>query len=127
MEVDLNGGWQFHDPFAATGSGYAFAHLALGSIKHYDPPTQPLDAAKAIAYRAIEMTCEVSAFGVGLPVQLGVVLPDGAKLLSPAELDEAKELVNLWKAKEIDTLGEVAPRAATEPEVTDEGALDAPN
>jgi hypothetical protein len=28
MEIDLNGGWQFNDPFA--GSGCAFAHLAFG-------------------------------------------------------------------------------------------------
>ena len=26
LEIDLNGGWQFHDPFAATGSGMPFAH-----------------------------------------------------------------------------------------------------
>jgi proteasome beta subunit len=128
MEIDLNGGWQFHDPFAATGSGMAFAHLAIGSIQHYDPQTQSLDAAKAIAYRAIETTCTVSAYGVGMPVQLGVVLKDGAKLLSEAEREETKELVNLWKAKEVDTLGEVAPKTAAEPiaDAEDSEALDAP-
>jgi proteasome beta subunit len=127
MEIDLNGGWQFHNPFAATGSGYAFAHLAIGSVRHYDPPSQSLDAAKAIAYRAIETTCTVSASGVGLPVQLGVVLESGAKLLSEAELEETQELVNLWKAKEVDTLGEVAPRAAPAPtDGENVDALDAP-
>jgi proteasome beta subunit len=120
MEVDLNGGWQFHDPFAATGSGYAFAHLAIGSVQHYDPRNQPLETAKAIAYRAIETTCIVSAFGVGMPVQLGVVLQDGAKLLTTGELEEPEELVNLWKAKEVDTLGEVAPTVAVDPDTADE-------
>jgi proteasome beta subunit len=127
-EIDPNGGWQFHEPFAATGSGYAFAHLAIGSIRHYEPRTQTLEAAKAIAYRAIETTCDVSAFGVGMPVQLGVVLRDGAKLLTASELDETKELVNLWKAKEVDTLGEVAPKPEVEQSVSEDEteALDAP-
>ena len=93
-----------------------------------------MEAAKAIAYRAIETTCNVAALGVAMPVQLGVVLEDGAKLLDQAELDETKELVNLWKAKEVDTLGEVAPRAGVvdqpptegEPEALDAPAEDAP-
>lgn len=114
MEIDLNGSWQFADPFAATGSGYAFAHLALGTVQHYDVANQPLDAAKAIAYRAIETTCLVSAFGVGLPVQMGVVLEDGARLLNSTEIDELKESVNLWKAQEKETLGALAPTAEGE-------------
>jgi proteasome beta subunit len=128
-EMDPNGGWQFHDPFAATGSGYAFAHVAIASVRHYDPPTQHLEAAKVIAYRAIETTCDVSAFGVGLPVQLGVVLPTGAKLVTSSELDQTRELVNLWKATEVDTLGEVAPKATsaeTAVQSDDADALDAP-
>ena len=73
MEIDLNGGWQFHDKVAATGRGYAFAHLAIGSVQHHNVDTRSLEHAKVVAYRAIEMTCNVSAFGVGLPVQIGVV------------------------------------------------------
>lgn len=132
MEIDLNGGWQFHDLVAATGSGHAFAHLAIGSVHHYDVAGQELEAAKAIAYRAIEMTYNVSAFGVGPPVQMAVVQEDHATVLDPDKRQEISELVNLWKAKEKDTLGEVAPASAEAeqaerdaPEEADEG-LDAP-
>jgi proteasome beta subunit len=105
VEVDANGGWQFHPDVAATGSGYAFAFLAAGSVKHHNVASKSLDHAKALAYRAIEMTCNTAAFGVGLPVQLGVVTEAGAEILSEAEITGLKETVNLWKQAEVDALG----------------------
>jgi hypothetical protein len=115
-ECDINGGWQFHDnpPFASAGSGHAFAHLAVSSVLHFDVANQDLERAKAIAYRAIENVCLASAFGVGLPVQLGVVTDEGIKQLDDTELDELKELVNLWKAQEVETLGKLAPGGGAE-------------
>jgi len=105
VEVDANGGWQFHPDVAATGSGYAFAFLAASSVKHHNVASKSLDHAKALAYRAIEMTCNTAAFGVGLPVQLGVVTDEGAEILSEAEITGLKETVNLWKQAEVDALG----------------------
>lgn len=124
MEIDLNGGWQFHDPVAATGSGYAFAYLAIAHVQHYDVGNQPLNIAQAIAYRAIETTCTVSAFGVGLPVQMGVVLAKGASQLGAEEIDGIKDSVNLWKEQEQDSLGVLAGGQVPSDEAQE--GLDAP-
>jgi len=105
VEVDASGGWQFHPEVAATGSGFPFAFLAAGSVKHHNVASKSLDHAKALAYRAIEMTCNTAAFGVGLPVQLGVVTDDGAEILSEAEITGLKDTVNLWKQAEVEALG----------------------
>jgi proteasome beta subunit len=104
-EVDPNGGWQFHPEVAATGSGYAFAFLAAASVKHHNVSGKSLDHAKVLAYRAIELTCDTAAFGVGLPVQMGVVTEEGSEILSGAEITGLKETVNLWKQAEVDALG----------------------
>jgi len=111
MEIDLNGGWQFHDhpPFAATGSGHAFAHLAISSVMHHDVENQSLLTAELLAYRAIENVCLASAFGVGLPVQMAVITSEGIAVRSGDELRERREIVNLWKTREVETLGSLAP------------------
>jgi len=130
-EVDANGGWQFHPEVAATGSGYAFAFLAAASVKHHNVATKSLDHAKALAFRAIELTCDTAAFGVGLPVQLGVVTEDGAEILSEAEITGLKETVNLWKQAEVDALGSTlaggSADVSIEAEEADDPGLDAPD
>lgn len=117
FEVDVSGPSQFQDPFAATGSGHPLAHTALMSVAHFDVASQSLEAAKAIAYRAVENTCDAAAYGVGMPVQMAVVTKDGVEELS--EGDEAhsnlSDLVDLWKAKEVETLGGLAPQATLPP------------
>jgi 20S proteasome alpha/beta subunit len=110
-EIDTTGAAQFHSVFAATGSGHPVAHAALMNVAHFDVATQSLEATKAIAYRAIETTCASSAWAVGLPVQVAIVTPEGVQGLTEGALEhtELKELVDLWKAKEVETLGELAP------------------
>lgn len=128
MEVEFNGGWQFHEEAAAAGSGFQFAMLAQASVQHYNVPAQSLEAAKAIAYRSIETTCSVSAFGVGLPVQIGVVDVQGARRLSPEESDELNDVVNLWKAQEVESLGSVlTPLQPAVTAVRDRAGLDPPS
>jgi 20S proteasome alpha/beta subunit len=131
-EVDPNGGWQFHPEVAATGSGYAFAFLAAASVKHHNVSGKSLDHAKALAYRAIELTCDTAAFGVGLPVQMGVVTEDGAEILSDAEITGLKETVNLWKQAEVDALGSTLAGGAGPGDTSgagedDDPGLDAPD
>jgi hypothetical protein len=128
QEVDLNGGWQFHPDFAATGSGYDFALLAASSVKHHNVGMKSLDHAKVLAYRAIEMTCNASAFGVGLPVQMGVVTDEGASILDEGEIKGLEESVNLWKKAEVDALGVALGSSGGEGEEVDEDdlGLDAP-
>jgi 20S proteasome alpha/beta subunit len=114
FEIDPSGPSQFQSPFASTGSGHAVAHAALISVAHFDLGHQSLDGAKALAYRAIESTCVSSAFGVGLPVQLAIVTEEGVEELADGEEahTELMELVDLWKAKEVETLGGLAPASA---------------
>jgi len=128
QEVDLNGGWQFHPDYAATGSGYDFALLAASSVKHHNVGRKSLEHAKVLAYRAIEMTCNASAFGVGLPVQMGIVTEEGASILGEEEIKNLEETVNLWKKAEVDALGVALGGAGGEEEVVDEDdpGLDAP-
>lgn len=113
-ETDVNGSAQFHSTFAATGSGHAVAHAALINVAHFDVSHQSLEGAKAIAYRAIESTCMSSAWGVGLPVQLAVLTESGVEELTQGDVPhtELMELVDLWKAKEVETLGTLAPAKA---------------
>ena len=128
FEIDLNGASQFHEPFAATGSGHAVAHAALMNVAHFDVAHQSLEGAKAIAYRAIESTCAASAWGVGMPVQLAIVTNDGVQELVDGEEThtELQDLVDLWKAKEVETLGGLAPHAADGP-VADAAVATAPD
>lgn len=116
LEIDLNGTWQFHDtqPFTATGSGHAFAHLAISSVLHYEVEKQPLQIAQMLAYRAIENVCLASAFGVNVPVQMGVLADDEITILDDGQLKALEDSVNLWKRKEVETLGGLAPRRETE-------------
>jgi len=114
VEIDPGGPSQFQDPFASTGSGYALAHTAMTSVAHFKVGEQSLEGAKAIAYRAIETTCASAAWGVGMPVQMAVVTKDGIEEINDGDVKhtELSELVDLWKAKEVETLGELAPVTA---------------
>jgi 20S proteasome alpha/beta subunit len=128
-EIDPGGGWQFHPEYAATGSGYAFALLAAGSVKHHDVAAKSLDHAKVLAWRAIEMTCSASAFGVGLPVQMGVVTDTQVSILSSGEIKAVEETVNLWKKAEVDALGVALGGSGgeeAEAEDAEDPGLDAP-
>jgi hypothetical protein len=93
--------------------------------------SKSLDHAKALAYRAIEMTCNTAAFGVGLPVQLGVVTDGGAEILSEAEITGLKETVNLWKQAEVDALGSTLAgdqdSAGVDGQEEDDPGLEAPD
>lgn len=114
-EIDANGESQFHDLFVSKGSAYAVAHAAMVGVSHYDLATSSLESVKAIAYRAIESTCLSSGYGVELPVQLAVVTTSGIHLILSGS-DEHKEIetfVNLWKSKEVETLGQLAPKTST--------------
>jgi hypothetical protein len=52
-----------------------------------------------------------------MPVQIAIVTKDGVEELVEGEEahTELQDLVDLWKAKEVETLGELAPHAAEGP------------
>jgi proteasome beta subunit len=129
FEIDPTGPSQFQDPFAATGSGHPLAHTALVSVAHFNVAQQSLAGAKAIAYRAIENTCLAAAYGVGMPVQLAVVTKDGTEEINTGDPGhtELSDLIDLWKMKEVETLGQLSPAPAqVEVLVHDEGSGDEP-
>ena len=111
FEVDVSGPSQFQDPFAATGSGHPLAHTALVGVTHFDVGHQSLEGAKAIVYRAIESTCLASAYGVGMPVQMAIITAAGVEELVVGDEGhrDLRVFVDLWKAKEVETLGGLAP------------------
>ena len=110
-EVDPSGKFQFHDPYATTGSGFAVSRAALVSVEHFRFEEQSVDQAKVVAYRAVENTCNSSAFGVGMPVQMAVVIESGVELLNDGDEihEEFKVSVDLWRAQEAEIFGKLAP------------------
>lgn len=125
FEIEPSGASGFHDPFATTGSGYAFAHAALMERDHFGIAAQPLEAAKGIAYRAIANVCDAAAVHVGLPVQMASVTEQGVEeIFDGSEAhDELKLFVDLWKAKEVEALGAMAPLPVATADLADADAV----
>jgi 20S proteasome alpha/beta subunit len=99
LHVSVDGAVEFCDSHAAEGSGTFYALLAIATVRHHDFNAIRLPHAQTIAYRAIEVVCQASAFGVSVPVQMGVVTEDeGARMLSDDELKLVADSVNIWKA-----------------------------
>jgi hypothetical protein len=104
---------QFHTvPYAAVGSGDVFALHAIRSVAHYDILALGRVQAQALAYRTIDNAINTAAFGLGGPVQLLVVNNGRASLLSKTEIEAVRDLVDLWKRREVETL---ASLSAVEP------------
>jgi 20S proteasome alpha/beta subunit len=112
LEVSASGTRQFHSvPLAAIGSGEIFAAHAMHAVAHYDVASLTRDLALAVAYRTIDDAIETAAFGLGGKVQLIAVTKDGAKALGGQEVKAVQDLVDLWKIKEVETLGSLSPAA----------------
>jgi len=56
----------------------------------YAIETKSLTAAQAFIYRAIDNTCQASASGVSLPVQMAVVTDESAQRLGTADFAPSK-------------------------------------
>jgi proteasome beta subunit len=129
MEIVASGAWEFKPERASTGSAYPLADLAMGFVAHHDVTQASMTAAQVLAFRAIETTCNVSAFGVGIPVQMAVVDADGARILAREDRKVIEDSVNLWRDKErsalADALGEETEPSAGQDETAPEG-LDEP-
>jgi hypothetical protein len=116
LEVSEDGQMNWHTThnFHAIGSGGEFASVAHALMQHYlsEGPLS-LSIGMQLAYRTIETACEVSASGVGLPVQIAVVDDRGPRLLGSEEIDELKTLVDGWKQLERETLLRETQRPAS--------------
>lgn len=92
------------DRLVAIGGGHQYAAVARSLMHHYIEGGLNLEQAQAVIHRAIQTVCEVSAYGVALPVQMGVMTPAGAQVLEPDEIDAIGIAVDRWKTMERETL-----------------------
>jgi len=116
LEIAREGTRQFHDaPYAAIGSGDVFAIHAIRSVAHYKVEELAQDSALALAFRTVDSAIKTAAFGLGGEVQLLVVTAEGARCLSRAELRPIEDLIDIWKGKEVETLGSLSPEPKPPP------------
>ena len=129
MECNKSGGWQFHTrPFFAVGSADVFALYAMTSVLHYRVESLTEKQALALAYRTVSSAIETAAFGIGGDVQLLKVTKETAVRLQKPELEAIKDTVNIWKEKEVETLGSLALSSiAAQPQAEGHGGSPTPS
>lgn len=116
LEIDSDGGRQWSDrhSFAAIGSGAIYAIHASRSIAHYRLPALSLVQAQALAYRTVENAIATAALGLGGATRLLVVTPSGASVLARTELEAVRDIVGIWKQREVEILQELGSSASEE-------------
>jgi proteasome beta subunit len=105
LEVTAGGEDTLYDDFYAVGSGGTFAKQAMMAVAHYDLHSRSLAEAQVIVWRAIDGCIATSAFGIGHPIHLCSVTPEGVTMISNDDLRGVEESVNLWKSEELEALG----------------------
>ena len=95
------------DPgYAAIGSGDIFTYHALASFSEFNVKTMSIDKGIILACRIVDDAIKVAAYGLGWPIQLAVIKPDGtkgkAKILSEDEVKRVRDDVSFWKGSEAD-------------------------
>ena len=98
---------QLGDKMAAIGFGGQLAAVARSIMEHYMEDEFSVRDGMMIAYRAISTVVQVSTWGVALPVQMAVVEPVGARLLTQSEIEQVALTVDRWKLLERDSLREL--------------------
>lgn len=101
---DLSWELETGDRLLSIGSGHEFAAVAQSLMRHYIEGGIDLEQATAVAYRAIETVCNVSSFGVSLPVQIATTMHEAARVLGPDEVEAVGITVDRWKQLERDSL-----------------------
>jgi 20S proteasome alpha/beta subunit len=114
LEIDSSGmrQWCERGHFTAIGSGSIYAVHAYRSIEHYRLPSLSLVQAQAFAYRTVENAIATAALGLGGAVRLATVTPAGACALGDTDLKAVQDVVDIWKQREVEILGELDPVAA---------------
>ena len=116
FEIDVQGARGFHTaPYAAIGSGGIFAVHAIVSVSHFNVLALTLEQASALAYRTIANAIKTAAYGLGGKVQMCSVTPDKAWCLPDGELKAVADVVDIWNAKEVETLGTLGKAQPTPP------------
>lgn len=86
--------------FVAIGSGHEFAAVVHATLRHQAGPALTLQQGMLLAYRIVATVCEVSSWGVALPVQIAVADAGGARVLGDRDLEEIDTGVQRWLASE---------------------------
>ncbi|WGX97156.1 hypothetical protein [Nocardioides sp. L-11A] len=107
-------------PFVAAGSAADFANVVFETLSHLVDERPTVTQGKLLAYRVVSTVCQVSSWGVGLPVQMSTVTERGAELVPSAELEQLNAGVAGWLAVESTYLGEVVGIGELPSEATDE-------
>lgn len=89
--------------FNAIGSGKAFAQALFRPFLYKE---RDLEKAKVLAYKIIDDSINIAAFGLAAPVRISIVTLDGqiSELSSP-ELESLAQTVQIWRELEIECLG----------------------
>jgi 20S proteasome alpha/beta subunit len=107
---------QFHDGYAAIGSGDIFAALTMRSLADLRHGQLTLEQAKLVAYRAVADAIDVAALFLGPPIQMVTATSDGVDVVTRDELDYAiADAVELWKQRQRETLGPLGAAAIARP------------
>lgn len=107
---------QFHEHFAAIGSGDIFAASTVRSVAPLGGQALSVEQAKMVAYSAVADAIDVAAVFLGPPIQMMVVTAAGAIEVPREELDTAlADSVEVWRARRREAL---APLAAPERSLT---------
>jgi len=100
---------QFHDRFAAIGSGDIFAAMALQPFVGAHVPLLDVVQAKLVAYKTVADAIDVAAVFLGPPIQLTVVDRTGVHPVGRDELDTAlRDAAELWRVRQREALGPLA-------------------
>jgi 20S proteasome alpha/beta subunit len=101
---------QFHDRYAAIGTGDIFAALTMRSIAHLVPAGLGLEEAKMVAYRAVADAIDVAAVYLGPPIQMYVVTPaGGAQRIARDEIEQSiADAVDVWRGRQHEILSPIA-------------------
>lgn len=97
---------QFHDGYAAIGSGDIFAALTMRSLADLRHGQLTVEQAKLVAYRAVADAIDVAALFLGPPIQMLTATSAGVDIVSREELEDGvAHAVELWKQRQRETLG----------------------
>ena len=105
IDLDPNGLVGHHEEtgFQAIGSGAAMAQQAHALLAHFRMIERDVDHGVVAALRVLD-ALDASSPSVGGPMDVCRITPDGAKHLSPEEVDEVRRRVNRWVELEQEAL-----------------------
>jgi proteasome beta subunit len=105
IDVDCDDERMEEFDFCASGIGHDFAHTLL---KGYSIRELSLSAATALAYRVLNKTIAVGAYGLGYPIYLWKIEKDKKSRnitvhqFTRVEVDGISDVVSLWQSAESD-------------------------